>query len=62
MSKVPVEILAMTITCPNKKHIEEITIPLDNISFSSDESECDVCGSHGTIKCSFKCFCPTTSV
>jgi hypothetical protein len=53
--KIPAEIRSITIFCPNKQ--EEITIPIKNISFWSDSSECDICGTHVTITCSVVCLC-----
>lgn len=49
------ELKSISIYCPNKKRI--VSVPLVNLSWSADDSECEMCGSHGSVEVEFECKC-----
>lgn len=57
ISKVEAKVTSMTILCPTLNK-EVVTT---NYSFSGSESECEICGSHGSVNvCIMGCECGKT--
>lgn len=55
-TKEKTKFLCVKIHCPNLD--KEVELHLDEIYFSSSESECGLCGSHGSVELQIhKCEC-----
>lgn len=55
VKKVESKVLAVEIFCENLE--KNVTVDISKLYFLGSESECELCGSHGSVNVSVNCEC-----